>query len=47
MKTKKVQADGRQGIKFADQLNIYYDEVIFFVTPSPFCFLVLERQKVN
>jgi hypothetical protein len=26
--SQKVQADGRQDIKFADQLNIYYDEVI-------------------
>ena len=25
---QKVQADGRQDIKFADKLNIYYDEVI-------------------
>jgi hypothetical protein len=26
--SQKVPADGRQDIKFADQLNIYYDEVI-------------------
>ncbi len=26
--SQKVQADNRQDIKFADQLNIYYDEVI-------------------
>jgi hypothetical protein len=26
--SQKVQADGRQDIKFTDQLNIYYDEVI-------------------
>ena len=26
--SQKVQADGRQDIKFIDQLNIYYDEVI-------------------
>ncbi len=26
--SQKVQADGRQDIKFADKLNIYYDEVI-------------------
>ena len=25
---QKVQADGRQEIKFTDKLNIYYDEVI-------------------
>ena len=25
---QKVPADGRQDIKFADKLNIYYDEVI-------------------
>ncbi len=25
---QKVQADGRQDIKFAEKLNIYYDEVI-------------------
>ncbi|MGD9730617.1 MAG: hypothetical protein AB7U45_00435 [Desulfamplus sp.] len=26
--SQKVQADGKQDIKFADQLNIYYDKVI-------------------
>ncbi len=26
--SQKIQADNRQDIKFADQLNIYYDEVI-------------------
>ena len=26
--SQKVKADGRQDIKFADKLNIYYDEVI-------------------
>jgi hypothetical protein len=26
--SQKVQADDKQDIKFADQLNIYYDEVI-------------------
>jgi hypothetical protein len=26
--SQKVQADGRQDIKYADKLNIYYDEVI-------------------
>jgi hypothetical protein len=27
--SQKVPADGRQDIKFADQLNIYYDEVMW------------------
>ncbi len=26
--SQKVQADGRQDIKFSDKLNVYYDEVI-------------------
>lgn len=35
----KVQADGRQDIKFADKLNIYYDEVISVIRDAESIFL--------
>jgi hypothetical protein len=46
--SQKVPADGRQDIKFADQLNIYYDEVISVLRdaePMPPCFLSFQRTK--
>ena len=36
---QKVQADGRQDIKFADKLNIYYDEVISVLRDAESIFL--------
>jgi hypothetical protein len=36
---QKVQADGRQDIKFADKLNIYYDEVISVLRNAESIFL--------
>ena len=38
-KAQKVQADGRQDIKFADKLNIYYDEVISVLRDAESIFL--------
>ncbi len=37
--SQKVPADGRQDIKFADQLNIYYDEVISILRDAESIFL--------
>jgi hypothetical protein len=37
--SQKVPADGRQDIKFADQLNIYYDEVISVLRDAESIFL--------
>ena len=37
--SQKVPADGRQDIKFADQLNIYYDEVISILRDGESIFL--------
>nr|WP_320014277.1 hypothetical protein [uncultured Desulfobacter sp.] len=37
--SQKVQADGRQDIKFIDQLNIYYDEVISILRDADSIFL--------
>jgi hypothetical protein len=37
--SQKVQADGRQDKKFADQLNIYYDEVISALRDADSIFL--------
>jgi hypothetical protein len=36
---QKVQADGRQDIKFADKLNIFYDEVISILRDAESIFL--------
>lgn len=36
---QKVQADGRQDIKFADQLNTYYDEVVSVLRDAESIFL--------
>lgn len=36
---QKVQADGRQDIKFADKLNIFYDEVISVLRDADSIFL--------
>jgi len=36
---QKVQADGRLDIKFADKLNIYYDEVISVLRDAESIFL--------
>ncbi len=37
--SQKVQADGRQDIKFADQLRLYYDEVISVLRDADSIFL--------
>lgn len=37
--SQKVQADDRQDIKFADKLNIYYDEVISVLRDAESIFL--------
>jgi hypothetical protein len=37
--SQKVSADGRQDIKFSDQLNLYYDEVISVLRDAESVFL--------
>ncbi|MDA3894751.1 MAG: hypothetical protein PF482_01245 [Desulfobacteraceae bacterium] len=36
---QKIQADGRQDIKFADKLNIYYDKVISMLRDAKSIFI--------